>query len=184
MIEAIFLDRDGTIGGSNEIQYPGDFQLFLQAKQAIKEIKKQNIPLFSFTNQPDIAKGKVKKSQFISKLLAFGFDDVYLCPHEDSDACSCRKPNPGMLLKAAEKHSLNLANCIVIGDRWKDLVAASAAGAQCILVLTGAGHDTLHEQEKWADVQAAFIASNIQEAVEFIFTSLSSQPILPHSHTR
>ena len=184
MIEAIFSDRDGTIGGSNEIQYPGDFQLFPQAKQAIIDIKKQNIPLFSFTNQPDITKGKVKKSDFISELLAFGFDDVYLCPHEDSDNCSCRKPRPGMLLKAAEEHSLNLANCIVIGDRWKDLVAAHAAGAQCILVLTGAGHDTLHVREKWADVQAAFIAANIQEAVEFIFTSLSSQPILPHSHTR
>ena len=52
-----------------------------------------------------------------------------------------------MLLKAAEEHSLNLANCIVIGDRWKDLVAAHAARAQCILVLTGAGHDTLHERE-------------------------------------
>jgi histidinol-phosphate phosphatase family protein len=117
MIEAIFLDRDGTIGGSNEIQYPGDFQLFPQAKQAIIDIKKQNIPLFSFTNQPDITKGKVKKSDFISELLAFGFDDVYLCPHEDSDNCSCRKPRPGMLLKAAEEHSLNLANCIVIGER-------------------------------------------------------------------
>lgn len=69
MIEAIFLDRDGTIGGSNEIQYPGDFQLFPQAKQAIIDIKKQNIPLFSFTNQPDIAKGKVKKSDFICELL-------------------------------------------------------------------------------------------------------------------
>ncbi|MCM3770504.1 HAD-IIIA family hydrolase [Priestia aryabhattai] len=184
MIEAIFLDRDGTIGGSNKIEYPGDFQLFPQAKQAIREIKKQNIPLFSFTNQPDIAKGKVKKSQFISELLAFGFDDVYLCPHEDSDGCSCRKPKPDMLLKAAAEHSLNLANCILIGDHWKDLVAASAAGAQCILVLTGAGHDTLNEREKWADVQTAFIASNIQEAVEFIFTSLIPQPILPHSHTR
>ncbi|MER2260217.1 MAG: hypothetical protein ABS945_16505, partial [Priestia megaterium] len=59
-----------------------------------------------------------------------------------------------------------------------------AAGAHCILVLTGAGHDTLHEQEKWADVQPALIAANIQEAVEFIFTSLSLQPILSHSHTR
>ncbi len=55
MIEAIFLDRDGTIGGSNEIEYLGNFQLFPQAKQAIREIKKQNVPLFSFTNQPDIA---------------------------------------------------------------------------------------------------------------------------------
>ncbi len=89
-----------------------------------------------------------------------------------------------MLLKAAEEHNLNLANCIVIGDRWKDLVAASAAGANCILVLTGAGHDTLHEREKWADVQPTLIAADIQKAVEFIFTSLSSQPILSHSHTR
>ncbi len=105
-IEAIFIDRDGTIGGDTTIHYPGSFTLFPFTKESLQKLKAQNIKLLSFTNQPGIADGKATANDFTRELKEFGFDDIYLCPHRHGDGCECRKPSAGMLLQAAEKHGL------------------------------------------------------------------------------
>src|SRR6476469_5965910 len=98
-IQAIFIDRDGTIGGDTIVHYPGEFTLFPFTQDALRALKEQNIKLFSFTNQPGIADGKATVKDFTQELEAFGFDDVYLCPHRHGDGCECRKPSTGMLLQ-------------------------------------------------------------------------------------
>ena len=80
MYEAVFLDRDGTVGGDQTIHYPGQFELFPFTEAAIKKIKQKNIKLFSFTNQPVIAEGRATEMDFINELKTFGFDGMYLCP--------------------------------------------------------------------------------------------------------
>ncbi|MGG0276492.1 HAD-IIIA family hydrolase [Bacillus rhizoplanae] len=170
-IEAIFIDRDGTIGGDTTIHYPGGFQLFSFTKATLNKLKEQNIQLFSFTNQPGIADGKATKEDFIDELTTFGFDDIYLCPHRHNDGCICRKPETGMLLQAAKEHHLDLTKCVIIGDRWSDIVAGIKVGATTILVQTGAGYDALHTyRHKWANMEANYIAENLEDAVSWLFT--------------
>ncbi|MBP1947079.1 histidinol phosphatase-like enzyme [Virgibacillus litoralis] len=94
--------------------------------------------IISFTNQPGISRGEAKREEFESELKGFGFDKVYLCPHQQNEGCNCRKPSTGMLLQAAEDNNLNLNQCFVIGDRWTDMLAAKDAGCIQVLVKTGA----------------------------------------------
>jgi histidinol-phosphate phosphatase family protein len=171
-IKAIFLDRDGTIGGDREIHYPGNFKLYSYTADLIDLLKKKNTKIFSFTNQPGISKGLAKISDFEEELREFGFDDVFLCPHSQEESCSCRKPSIGMLVEAAEKHNLNLHHCIVIGDRWSDMVAASKVGAIKILVLTGAGKEALEEHRHlWIDIDADYVAENLADAIQWVLDS-------------
>ncbi len=136
-IEAIFLDRDGTIGGDDTVHDPGAFQLFPHSQELINHLKEDGIKVFAFTNQPGISEGKATSKDFIDELTKFGFDDIFLCPHSHSEGCICRKPNTGMLMNSAKKYQLNLENCVVIGDRWSDMLAASKANCLKILVKTG-----------------------------------------------
>ncbi|MBY0595199.1 HAD-IIIA family hydrolase [Bacillus bingmayongensis] len=168
-IQAIFIDRDGTIGGDTTVHYPGEFTLFPFTQNSLHALKEQNIKLFSFTNQPGIADGKATVDDFSQELEAFGFDDVYLCPHRHGDGCECRKPSTGMLLQAAKKYNLDLTNCIVIGDRWTDIVAGTSVNATTILVQTGAGYDALHTyRDKWAHIEPSYIATNFEDATKWI----------------
>jgi len=169
VIQAVFIDRDGTIGGTDEIVYPGSFELFPTVDESITLLKELGIKIFSFTNQPGISRGEAREEDFIKELLDFGFDDVFLCSHQHTDGCNCRKPSPGMLIQAAKKHDLDLTKCIVIGDRWTDIVAANHAECIKILVLTGAGHDALNKyRNKWMNINADFIASDFNDAIKWI----------------
>ncbi|KFM98843.1 HAD-IIIA family hydrolase [Bacillus clarus] len=168
-IQAIFIDRDGTIGGDTTIHYPGSFTLFPFTRDSLHKLKAQHIKLFSFTNQPGIADGKATASDFIQELKAFGFDDIYLCPHRHGEGCECRKPSTGMLLQAAEKYELDLTTCVVIGDRWTDIVAGAKVNAITILVQTGAGHDALYTyRDQWAHIEPNYIAENFEDATNWI----------------
>lgn len=165
-IEAIFLDRDGTIGGDDTIHYPGAFELYPYTQDIINNLKKNGIRVLSFTNQPGISEGKATKQEFIEELLGFGFDEVLICPHSHIEGCNCRKPGIDMLIEGAKKYSLDLENCIVIGDRWSDMAAASKVNCVKILVTTGAGQSSLNEHyDKMKDINIDFIAKGLEDAV-------------------
>lgn len=169
-IEAIFLDRDGTIGGDDTVHYPGTFELFSYSQELIRKLKREGIKVFSFTNQPGISEGKAILQEFIEELTKFGFDDIFICPHSQSEGCNCRKPNTGMLIEGAEKYKLNLEKCVVIGDRWSDMLAASNANCFKILVKTGAGHSALNEYyDKIKDLDIDYIAENFKDAIDWLY---------------
>ena len=169
-IEAVFIDRDGTIGGDNMVHYPGEFELFPYSLELISKLKSDGIKVFSFTNQPGISAGKADRRDFIEELTGFGFDDIFICPHSQHAGCHCRKPDIGMLLDAKQKHNLRLQNCIVIGDRWSDIAAASDAGCIKILVRTGAGESTLNEHyEKIKDMDIDYVANDLREAIAWLY---------------
>lgn len=168
-VQAVFIDRDGTIGGTDEVVYPGEFELFTFASEAINILKEEGVAVFSFTNQPGISKGEASIEDFIKELSDFGFDDIYICPHDASQECNCRKPKTGLLESASHKHNLTLQRCVVIGDRWSDMLAAAKVGAIKILVLTGAGNDSLEKhRDKWSEYEPDYIAKNILEAVMWL----------------
>ncbi|MDN4608180.1 HAD-IIIA family hydrolase [Sporosarcina highlanderae] len=173
-IQAVFLDRDGTIGGSDRVIYPKEFTLFPGVADSIQQLKKAGILIYSFTNQPGISKGEVSFKCFEEELTNFGFDKIYLCPHGHTDGCTCRKPSPGMLLTAAEENNLNLEHCVIIGDRWTDLIAADEVGSKKILVKTGSGMDAYNKYingkffGRWNAVTPDLIAKDVNEAVDWL----------------
>lgn len=175
-IQAVFIDRDGTIGGSEEVIYPGEFQLFPNVQESIQQLKKAGVLICSFTNQPGVSKGESTFDSFDHELRSFGFDRVYLCPHEHHEGCTCRKPSSGMLKKAAEENNLDLKKCVVIGDRWTDLLAADEVGCTKILVKTGSGKAAFtkyHNGEfigRWGEVKPDFVAEDFNEAVKWLLS--------------
>ncbi|QAY66014.1 HAD-IIIA family hydrolase [Paenibacillus protaetiae] len=173
-IQAVFIDRDGTIGGSDQVVYPGVFKLFSSAKQSIDKLKDAGVSIYSFTNQPGISRGEASINDFRDELLSFGFDKVYICPHQHEDRCSCRKPSPALLAQAAQDNDLDLKNCAVIGDRWTDMIAAKRAGCTKVLVKTGSGEKDLAKYlnnqffDEWLEAAPDHIAEDLLDAVKWL----------------
>ncbi len=167
-IQAVFMDRDGTIGGTGHFIHPRDFALYPMAREAIDLLKANGIPVFAVTNQYRISRGEATVADFEEQFRQFGFDQAYICPHEET--CNCRKPKPGMLLDAARQHGLDLTKCVVIGDVGDtDMLAAHAVGATKILVRTGWGEGSLTKfRTKWAETEPDFIANDVLHAVHWI----------------
>lgn len=143
---AVFLDRDGVINESVVFEgkpYParslGDLVLASRAEEALSLLKKSGYFLSVVTNQPDVGRGTLEKNAVESihayMLEALPLDDIRVCYDDgkriDSDR---RKPNPGMLLEAAEQHSLDLSQSFMIGDRWRDVEAGLNAGCRTIFI--------------------------------------------------
>ena len=152
--KCVFLDRDGTINELNGfVSKPEDFILIDGAAKAIERINNQGFLAIVVTNQPVIARGELdlqtldlihmKMETELGSLGAF-IDDLFYCPHhpdggfpgeraEYKTDCDCRKPKPGMLLKAAEKYNIDLAQSYMVGDHIRDIRAGITAG--CIPIL-------------------------------------------------
>jgi len=183
-VEAVFLDRDGTINVEvNLLHKVEDFKLIPQVGEAIKIFNNLHIPTIVVTNQPVVARNLCDEKtvqeihehmkQELKKDFAY-VDEIYYCPHhpEKNHAegnplyrieCDCRKPKPGMLLKAKNKFGFNLENCFMIGDSTRDILAAKNAGCRSILVKTGyGGEDKLHT------VTPDYTFNNLMDAAIFI----------------
>lgn len=174
-VQAVFIDRDGTIGGNGRFIHPKDFSLFEGAQEALNELKAAGLKVFAFTNQHRISSGQATIDDFRKQFTEFGFDNSFICPHDSNENCDCRKPSPGMLHRAAEQYRLDLTKCVVIGDVGDtDMLAAHAVGAKKILVKTGWGEMSLTEhRHKWNGTSPDYIAQNITDAVKWILLSNS-----------
>ena len=171
------MDRDGTV--SEEIGYMHHthlYKLFPWAGPAIRKINESGMKAILITNQSGIERGYFPETQVheVHDILRTDLarhnatlDAVYFCPHHPETGCDCRKPRPGMLLRAQQELGINLSQSYMIGDRYLDVDVAHAAGALSVLVLTGDGRTEL---EKYKDLpqQPHFIAENLLEAVESI----------------
>ncbi len=175
-IQAVFIDRDGTMGGTGHFIHPRDFVPYPFSLQAISMLKREGFKLFAFTNQHRISRGEASEAEFREQFASYGFDHSYICPHAMDENCGCRKPSPGMLLQAAHEHRLDLARCAVIGDVGStDMVAAAAAGTMKIIVKTGWGESSLTEyRHTWADVEPDYIAEDLLDAARWLISGPSS----------
>jgi D-glycero-D-manno-heptose 1,7-bisphosphate phosphatase len=93
------------------------------------------------TNQPDVGRGLQSRAvveSFHTAILAeLPLEKIYTCYHDDSDNCSCRKPRAGLIVDAQREYGLNLAASWLIGDRWKDIDAGTAAGCKTVFLEYG-----------------------------------------------
>jgi len=145
MTKGVFLDRDGVLnkavlrGGK---PYPPqcleELVVFPDARAALDALRRGGYLLVVTTNQPDIARGLVTAERVAEINLHLQrylqLDGVGLCPHDDSARCSCRKPQPGLLLEAARVWDIDLETSYIVGDRWRDIEAGHRAGCRAIFV--------------------------------------------------
>ncbi|QFG00061.1 HAD-IIIA family hydrolase [Psychrobacillus glaciei] len=169
-IQAVFIDRDGTIGGTGHFIHPKDFKPYDFSNDAFQLLQSHGIKTFALTNQHRISRGEDLLNEFQEEFKSYGLNDAFICPHSENADCHCHKPKPGMLLEAAWKYNLDLKQCVVIGDVGStDMLAAHAVGALKILVLTGWGKNSLEQyRHSWKDVDPDYIAENLLEAVRWL----------------
>lgn len=143
----IFLDRDGVINERpSKAQYickPQEFVWLPGAREAVKKLNDAGYFVIMVSNQAGIARGAMTENDFqcvqdkmSSDLAELGarIDAVYHCPHGWDDGCECRKPKPGMLYQAQKDYSINLTECVLIGDDERDMITAHNANMKGILV--------------------------------------------------
>ncbi len=170
MKKAVFLDRDGVLNRSIVIdgmptspQSLGETTLYEDVEDACRRLRGAGYMLICVTNQPDIARGKQSLESIaeINTLIdsALRLDDIRVCPHDDGDACLCRKPKPGLITDACRDHCIDLSISFMVGDRWRDIDAGRAAG--CATVFLDRGY-----RERKAD--ADYVCGGLGEAADWI----------------
>jgi len=144
---AVFLDRDGTI--TEDVHYcrrPEDVRLLPDAAKAIALLNGVGMPVVVVTNQSGIARAYFDWQTLhaiheeLQRALArqhARVDAIYVCPHHPDDGCACRKPRPGLFLRAAADLGLELSSSYMVGDHSVDILAGRACGCKTVLVETG-----------------------------------------------
>jgi len=170
---AVFLDRDGVI---NEVKvvdgkpYPprslDEFILFPGVEEACRRLKQAGFLLVVATNQPDVGRGTLKRAvvesihKHMRKLLPLDRVEVCLHPGRGDSKCDCRKPQPGMLHRAARELNIDLRASWMVGDRWRDIDCGHAAGCRTVFIDYG--------YEEPLKQQPDFRAKTLLEAAEII----------------
>lgn len=174
----IFLDRDGVINEnrSDYVKSWSEFCFLAGSKEAIAMLSGAGHRIIVCTNQAGIASGAVSREvveeihcRMMAEIAANGghIERVYYCPHGKDEQCCCRKPRPGLLLRARDELGLDIADAIFIGDSISDIGAAHAAGVRAILVLTGLGRE--HFQKHRHEARGPFhIALHLRQVAEAI----------------
>ena len=184
---AVFIDRDGTI--SEEVGYINHvsrFRLFPYAAPAIKHLNENGWLAIVITNQAGVARGyfsevtiKAVHSAMTKELESSSarLDAIYYCAHHPAVGeppyrldCDCRKPKPGLIVRAAKDFDIDLEHSWMVGDRYSDVELARNAGVKSLLVLSGYGRgEWEHQRASWAE-QPDLVAEDLVEAVALILS--------------
>jgi D-glycero-D-manno-heptose 1,7-bisphosphate phosphatase len=147
---AVFLDRDGVINRALVREgkpYPAssleEFEILPGVAEACAKLKAAGFLLVVATNQPDVGRGALAREAveaihgFMQKRLSLDRVEVCYHPGKGESECECRKPRPGMLLRAAKELGIDLKKSWMVGDRWRDIDCGHAAGCRTILIDRG-----------------------------------------------
>jgi D-glycero-D-manno-heptose 1,7-bisphosphate phosphatase len=181
---AVFIDRDGTL--TEEVGYvnhPARLKLLPRAAEAIRRLNASGVAAVVVTNQAGVARGyfsedvlRAVDDALRAQLAEAGarLDGVYACLHHPSEGrtpyrarCECRKPKPGLLLRAAAELKLDLGRSTIVGDKASDLVPGRAVGAAAVLVLTGYGLGEWEYRRPHFEVEPDHVATDLLDAVDW-----------------
>jgi len=175
--KTVFLDRDGVINQNLDNDYVkiwDEFKFLPKAKEAVKALTDTNWDIIIISNQAGIGKG-IMSAQAVEDISARMMDEIercggkvkaaYYCPHRSDENCECRKPKPGMLLRAACEFGIELSESYLIGDNITDIQAGARVGCTTILVKTGRGRECLDRRSQWS-ANPDHIASELFEAAK------------------
>ncbi len=143
--KAVFLDRDGVLndvvlrdGRPHPPESIAELKIIQSSVLACKMLTDAGLVLVGVTNQPDVARGQTTREQVeaINEVVCeeMNLREMRVCFHDDNDNCHCRKPKPGLLIEAARDFDIDLANSIMVGDRWKDVEAGVSAKCRTVFI--------------------------------------------------
>lgn len=188
MKAAVFLDRDGVLVQDVDLLIRReDMRLLAGVPEALGLLKRAGYSLNVVSNQTVVARGMASEAevsalnehlqQMIEQAGGPRLDGWYFCPHHSKATvpayrinCQCRKPQPGMLLRAARELDLNLSASFMVGDRITDIIAGSAAGCNTILVQTGKHLERPIETAEPLDMSILpdYVCADLSAAVQWI----------------
>ena len=196
---AIFLDRDGVINRNrtDHVKTWAEFDFLPGVLPALRRLSHLEWPVVVISNQAIVGRGLVSRQtldvingHMVRTVQSVGgrIDRVFCCPHRPEEKCCCRKPEPGLLLQAADQMKLDLSHSFFVGDAESDVMAAKAAGCRPVLVKTGRGEGQMNILRQ-GQVMGYYLADDLAEAVNWIsgpgwmtkFDAASDQPTTPAS---
>jgi histidinol-phosphate phosphatase family protein len=141
---AVFFDRDGTlIVDHGYLSLPEEVEFVPGAIEVLQALQNQNFLLIVVSNQSGVGRGLITQTQadavdgrFRALLAENGIRlaAAYYCPHAPDARCNCRKPEPGLLRRAAEELQIDLSESYMVGDKTSDCEAGEAAGCRAVLI--------------------------------------------------
>jgi D-glycero-D-manno-heptose 1,7-bisphosphate phosphatase len=172
----VFLDRDGVIieNRSDYVKTWDEVRFLPGAFEALRDLNRAGHTVVVVTNQSAVGRGIISLKQaaklnrrLAAEVQAHGgrIDAWYMCWHHPEDGCECRKPAPGLLLRAQAELGLNLKRAHLIGDAISDIEAARAAGVRATLVLTGRGLEQADRLPKLGSLECE-VAADLHAAVQ------------------
>ena len=183
---AVFVDRDGVIceNRSDYVRSWSEFVFLPGAIEALASLRRAGHRLIVVTNQSVVGRGLLSRrdldlihERMLDSLGGSGakVDAIMVCPHHPDDACTCRKPQPGLLRDASDRLKLDLTSAFLIGDHATDIEAGARAGTTTILVRTGRGVDIADDAHSW-EYRPDFIADDLIDAALWVLARQASGP--------
>lgn len=182
MRKAVFLDRDGVLNvylPGDYAKTPDDLVLLPGVAAAIARLNAADLPVFLISNQQGVGKGVMTEADLarvqakLDEALAMAgahLDGVYYCTCLAGPDCTCRKPQPGMLLQAAREHDLDLARSVFVGDTQGDAQAAANAGVGTFFLVLS-GQTTAAQAEDFTPTPTAVFPSLVETAEKILTQS-------------
>jgi D-glycero-D-manno-heptose 1,7-bisphosphate phosphatase len=181
---AVFLDRDGVLnrvllrnGKPHPPRSIKEMTIPQGVGPALARLRGAGFLLIVLTNQPDIARGSLTWAdldamhEHMSRLLPL--DAFRVCDHDDSSGCPCRKPKPGLIIRAANDFGIDRTTSFMVGDRWRDVDAGSAAGCRTVLIDMG-------YRERGPSTLPSAKVSDLGAAADWILAQVEAQVLPSH----
>ena len=184
---AVFLDRDGCVNVEDDhIRDISQFRLYPDSMDSIKRLNTAGFLVVVVTNQSGVARGYMTEElvqRVHNRLLGWAadagavIDGIFYCPHHPEGSverysyeCNCRKPKPGMLLRASAELGIDFPRSFVVGDKISDIQLGPAVGARAALVTTGFGAEQLKRIASLGYPMPDYVAPGIGGAVDWILS--------------
>jgi D-glycero-D-manno-heptose 1,7-bisphosphate phosphatase len=181
---AIFLDRDGVINVDRRdyVKSWSEFRFLPKVFEALRLLKKNDIRVVIITNQSAVNRGLMtldtlleihEKMLHAIKTHGGEIEAIYYCPHTPTENCECRKPKPGMVLKAAKDLKIDLAHAYFVGDSEKDVELARSVGMKCVRITERSAKTRTSNEAEWT-AHHPLSSKSLREAVDRILQDIQS----------
>jgi D-glycero-D-manno-heptose 1,7-bisphosphate phosphatase len=179
---AVFLDRDGVINVDRRdyVKSWAEFKFLPQVFEALKVLRKNNLRVVVVSNQSAIGRGLMSMStlrEIHKKMLRAiekrggRIEAIYFCPHRPDEKCNCRKPKPGLVLRAKRDLKIDLSRSYLVGDSRKDVELARSVKVRCVRVLAKATVKLPPQDLEWTS-EEPILAVSLRKAVDLILRDL------------